>query len=133
APSVGPLDPRDIVSIVEGLVCLALSFQSLIRPRLLNPYCRQRGDRRRLTRAVPCRPAVRMQPGMASGFGAERQERIVSVCGVAAAQAATGRRALGIAIEPLDDTTGEGARLAFRTRQDSVEPDNVHRPLFEER
>jgi hypothetical protein len=39
-----------------------------------------------------------MQPGVASDFSAERQQRIVSVFGVAAAQAAAGRRAHRIAV-----------------------------------
>jgi hypothetical protein len=73
-----------------------------------------------------------MQPSMVAAFGAERQQWVVSVFGVAAAEATSRMRAHRIAIEPLDHAAGEGARLGFGARQAPVELGDP-RPLVEER
>ena len=72
-----------------------------------------------------------MQPGMAGRFGAERQQRVMGVFGLAAAEAAPGRRAHRIAVQPFGDAAGEGASLGLVARQPAVELGNA-RPFVEE-
>jgi class 3 adenylate cyclase len=66
-----------------------------------------------------------MQPGMAGAFGAERQERIVSVFGIATAKTLSGWRVRRIVVQPLGNATGEGLGLGLRTRQSSIELDHT--------
>ena len=72
-----------------------------------------------------------MQPGMAGRFRAEGKQRVVTVFGLAAAKAATGRRAHRVAVEPFGGTAGEGAGLGLIPWQAAVKLGNA-RPFIEE-
>jgi hypothetical protein len=75
------------------------------------PTSRVPGRRSRLPAGVPCGPAERMQPGIPRPLGAEGKQRVLPVFGFATAEAAAGRRARRIAVEPFGDTAGECAGL----------------------
>ena len=72
-----------------------------------------------------------MQPGVAGGLGSERHQRVVRVLGPAAAEAAIGRRAHRIAVEPFGDAAREGAGFGLFARQPAVELGDA-RPFVEE-
>src|SRR5450631_2191103 len=71
-----------------------------------------------------------MQPGVADRFGSERYQRIVTVFGVAAAEAATGWRVHRIAVQPFGDATDKGTGLGLVTWQSAVELGHA-RPFVE--
>ncbi|HZZ26134.1 MAG TPA: hypothetical protein VFE60_27870 [Roseiarcus sp.] len=68
---------------------------------------------------------------MAGGLGSERQQRVVALLGLAAAEAAVGRRAHRITVEPFGHTAREGTGLGLQARQAAVELGDS-RPFVEE-
>ena len=66
-----------------------------------------------------------MQPGLAGGFDAVGQQRIVGVFTIAASETAPGRRAPRIVVQPFGDAAGEGLGLGLRTRQSAIELDDA--------
>ena len=72
-----------------------------------------------------------MQPGVAGGFDAVGQQRIVGVIEVTTVETAPCQRLRRIAVQPLDDATGKRMGLGLRPRQSRVELDDAC-PLVEE-
>ena len=72
-----------------------------------------------------------MQPGVAGGFDAVGQQRIVGVIEVTTVETAPCQRVRRIAVQPLDDAAGKRLGLGLRPRQSRVELDDAC-PLVEE-
>ena len=66
-----------------------------------------------------------MQPDVAGGFDAVRQQRIVGVFTTPTSETASGRRVRRIAVQPCDNAAFEGSCLGLRTRQSAIEFDNA--------
>jgi hypothetical protein len=72
-----------------------------------------------------------MQPGVAGGLGSERQQWVVGVLRLTAAEAAAGRRARRIAVQPFGHATDEGASLRFCAWQPAIELGDARPPVIE--
>jgi hypothetical protein len=101
----------------NGAVCFMLIVISSCR----DTHRRKRGDGLGLSGAIPSRPTARMKPGMAGGFDPERQQRVVALLGLVAPQAAVGRRAHPVAVQPLGNAAREGAGFGLLARRPAVE------------
>jgi hypothetical protein len=62
-----------------------------------------------------------MQPGVAGGFCSERKQRVVPIFRFAAAEAAAGRRAHRIAVQPFGHESGKGACLGLGALEPAIE------------
>jgi len=96
-----------------------------------DPHSDQGGDRLSLALGLPRGPAARMQPGMAGRLDAMGKQRVVRIMAVAAGEAASGRRAHEVAVQPFGNAAGEGTRFGFAPRQLGLRLGDA-RPLLEE-
>jgi hypothetical protein len=61
-----------------------------------------------------------MQPGMAGGFDAKGQQRIMCMITATAAEAAAGRRSRWISVQPFDDAAEKGAGFGLQSQQAAI-------------